>query len=282
MGISFAAVIVFQFVELPYDNVLSSLFSVGKIPVIQNSNLVTGSPSSISVNFSNVTLYNGFNSTGTYPPHEMANDNWSSEEVVTDPSKEPVSGGNDVDQDTDKESSTVMSEGLNKNSTEVIVQKANNEPSSENARETEKNFTQKSDGKRGDSSEVIIESNTTAAGNRGSSDGSAPSPSPALPSIDLSPNITLPVTNAKSPVISVDSNTSSVGKDATPTFDLTEKSGQSQSNISILDDNSSVKQVPKGKNKEPERPTSAIISLAEMHQMLLQSRASYRSMVCKA
>ncbi|KAL5783305.1 hypothetical protein ACOSP7_008334 [Xanthoceras sorbifolium] len=279
-GIMFAAVITFQYVELPYDNVFSSLFSTGKVPVAQKSSSVIDSPSSKSENISNVTLYNGFNSTGTYPMNEMANNTRTSEVVVTDPKNEFVSGGNE-DRDTDKESSTEKSEDLNKNSMVDIIRKANNEPTSEKARETEKNFTQKSDGVRDDSSEDIIESNNTASGNKGSLDGSALSPSPALPPIDLSPNITLPVTNVKSPIISVDSNTSSVEKDATPTFDQTAKSGQLQSNFSTLDENSSVNRVPEEKKepkKEPERPTPAVFSIAEMNQMLLQSRASYRSM----
>ncbi|KAK3212981.1 hypothetical protein Dsin_017687 [Dipteronia sinensis] len=131
-------------------------------------------------------------------------------------------------------------------------------PTSEKGREKEKNLTQESDGMRG------------------SLDGSALSP-PVLPPIDLPPNTTLPVTNVKSPVISVDSNTSSVEKDATPTFDKTEKSGQLQSNFSTLDENSSVDRVPK-KKKEPERPTPDVYSFADMNQMLLQSHASYRSM----
>ncbi|KAK0570744.1 hypothetical protein LWI29_005742 [Acer saccharum] len=257
-GITLAVIITFQYIELPYDNVLSSLFSAGKVPVAQKSSSAAESPSSNSGNVGNVTLYDGFNSTSTYPVHEMANDTRTSEVVVTDPNDELVSRGNDEDWDTDMESSTEKSEELNKNSTVDIDREANNEPTSEKGREKEKNFSQESDGMRG------------------SLDGSALSP-PVLPPINLSPNTTLPVTNIESPVISVDSNTSSVEKDATPTFDQTEKSGQLQSNFSTLDENSSVDRVPK-KKKEPERPTPNVYSISDMNQMLLQSHASYRSM----
>ncbi|KAK4854216.1 hypothetical protein QYF36_020599 [Acer negundo] len=256
-GITLAVIITFQYIELPYDNVLSSLFSAGKVPVAQKSSSAAESPSSNSGNVGNVTLYDGFNSTSTYPVHEMANDTRTSEVVVTDPNDELASRGNDEDWDTDMESSTEKSEELNKNSTVDIVREANNEPTSEKGREKEKNFTQEGDGMRG------------------SLDGSALSP-PVLPPIDLSPNTTLPVTNIESPVISVDFNTSSVEKDTNPTFDKTEKSGQLQSNFSTLDENSSVDRVPK-KKKGPKRPTPDVYSIADMNQMLLQSHASYRS-----
>ncbi|KAK2661248.1 hypothetical protein Ddye_007781 [Dipteronia dyeriana] len=256
-GITLAVIITFQYIELPYDNVLSSLFSAGNVPVAQKGSSAAESPSPSSGNVGNVTLYDGFSSTSTYPVHEMVNDTRTSEVVVTDPNDELVSRGNDEDWDTDMESSTEKSEELNKNYTVDIVREANNEPTSEKGREKEKNFTQESDGMSG------------------SLDGSALSP-PVLPLINLSPNTTLQVTNIESPVISVDSNTS-VEKDATPTFDQTEKSGQLQSNFSTLDENSSVDRVPK-KKKEPERPTPDVYSIADMNQMLLQSHASYRSM----
>ncbi|KAL7187632.1 hypothetical protein ACSBR1_037653 [Camellia fascicularis] len=103
---------------------------------------------------------------------------------------------------------------------------------------------------------------------------------PATPSIALSPIISLPNldtqtnvdTNSQSPMMSVYPNTSSVEKDIGNTLPKDEKSGELQI------DNSSSKTIVPAVNEMSERPTTTVVSISEMNDLLLQSRASSLSM----
>lgn len=278
MGIMFAVIVAFQYLELPYNNVLSSVFSSGKVPGAEKNSLVTGDPPSRSAIVNKKTYLDGMNSTGANPVHETFKSLRVSEAEDTDLNNDLVAAGNVEGWDTDEESFTEKWEELNKNSTMETVH-AVHEPAPQNGRESEQSFNPRNDKTGDNSSEVIIESknNTTMSGNIGSSGGGALSPIPASPMMDLSSNVTLPDANIRTSVKSIDSNTSSVEKVATPTIDKNEK--PLKSNLTTLGENSSGSSVPTEK-KKPENPTPAVITIAEMKNMLLQNRASYRSMVC--
>ncbi|KAJ0030232.1 hypothetical protein Pint_12838 [Pistacia integerrima] len=227
----------------------------------------------------NVTRPNGLISSGTSPVHEFANNTMTTKVEDIDPSKDLVSENNDGGEDPDEESETEKLDWLNKNSTVQIVQNADNGPAPVETRNSEQSITQKNDTVGGDFSEFINEreNNTLTSRNKGRSGGGAHSPFPVSPPIEFLPNKTLPETNVGTPVVPVYSNISSKDKDTTTTFRKNEKSGKLQSDFTTFGKNNSVTVVPEEK-KEPEIPNSAVISIAEMNDLLLKSRASYHSM----
>ncbi|GAY48327.1 exostosin domain-containing protein [Citrus sinensis] len=247
MGIMLTVIVAFQYFELPYDHVLSSVFSTGKVPApaVENNSLVTGGPESKSEIASDTA--NGLNSTGTHNVHEMANDTRTSKAEDANLQDDFYDG-----EDNHEEPMTEKLEELNKNSTVDTVQNAGNGPGPEKGRESEQSFIQRND-----------------------SGGAGLSPIPVSPVMDLSSNITLQGANISTPPITIDSNTSSMDMDATPALVKIEK--PAQSSLNTLGENSSGVDVPK-ENKKPEIPTPAVITIAEMKNMLLQNRASYRSM----
>ncbi|XP_061350699.1 probable glycosyltransferase At5g25310 [Gastrolobium bilobum] len=64
IGTTFAVIIAFQYLELPYGNVVLPLFSAGKIPTSGSSILQATDPLSESEIVNNVTILNGANSIG--------------------------------------------------------------------------------------------------------------------------------------------------------------------------------------------------------------------------
>lgn len=251
MGIMLTVIVAFQYFELPYDHVLSSVFSTGKVPApaVENNSLVTGGLESKSEIASDAV--NGLNSTGTHNVHEMANDTRTSKAEDAN-----LQADFDDGEDIHEEPTNEKLEGLNKNSTVDTVQNAGNVPGPEKGRESEQSFIQRNDIMGGDSGGVGL------------------SPILVSPVMDLSSNITLQGANISTP-ITIHSNSSSTDKDATPALDKIEK--PAQSSLNTLGENSSGVDVPK-ENKKPEIPTPAVITIAEMKNMLLQNRASYRSM----
>ena len=67
----FAVILVFQCFELPYGNVLSSLFSAGNVSAVGNSTVWTGYSPYKSEMINNMTILNGSNT--TYAINERAN-----------------------------------------------------------------------------------------------------------------------------------------------------------------------------------------------------------------
>ncbi|XP_044464625.1 probable glycosyltransferase At5g03795 [Mangifera indica] len=95
--------------------------------------------------------------------------------------------------------------------------------------------------------------------------------------MEFFPNKTLPKKSFETPVGLVYSNKSSKDKDTTSIFHKNENSGQLQSDFSNLNKNHSATFVPM-EDKEPDITTSAVISIAEMNDLLHKSHGSYRSM----
>ncbi|KAF5936732.1 hypothetical protein HYC85_024238 [Camellia sinensis] len=130
---------------------------------------------------------------------------------------------------------------------------------------------------KNDSIELIHNSTVDIAITDNSSLGIATpaTPSIALPPIISSPNLDTQTnvdTNSQSPMMSVYPNTSSVEKDIGNTLPRDEKSGELQI------DNSSSKTIVPAVNETSERPTTTVVSISEMNDLLLQSQASSLSM----
>ena len=78
IGITFAVILTFQYLEFPYGTVLLSLFSAEKIPTPGSSTFKASDAPSISELVNNVTLFNPANSTGDHA-FEIANKTKSGE-----------------------------------------------------------------------------------------------------------------------------------------------------------------------------------------------------------
>ncbi|KAK8319119.1 hypothetical protein V6Z12_A13G220400 [Gossypium hirsutum] len=122
IGITFAVIVTFQYIELPYGNVLWSLFPFGKVSVDEKSSILASGPSSTE---------SGFYFNGTNAGNETVHDDeiFEGKDIDTDVITEADVGLNKsstFDEGTKawKESSTAEPVELNKNST---VDKAGNE-----------------------------------------------------------------------------------------------------------------------------------------------------------
>ncbi|KAF5461616.1 hypothetical protein F2P56_017696, partial [Juglans regia] len=97
-------------------------------------------------------------------------------------------------------------------------------------------------------------------------------------SMNSSPNATSPpVVNKNISTPIVNSNISTLESERTKTFDINENSRKSQKYLTPSGNNSYPNRVPK-LNKGLEMPDSSAVSISEMNGLLLQNRASYRSM----
>lgn len=232
----FAVILVFQYCEFPYGNLLSSLFSAGKASVVGNSNFQNGDSPSQSMSIGNMTNLIDSNSHRTFSVHERANNTWTSngrDRIPKDASFSGKDGGSNHSLGLDKDSSPENLVKLNNISSE------NNGSAAEEAREPEQRFYQINYTTDSDFSIHKIEKDY----NIESSDAGFASPSPAVPPMNSSPHVASPPLSGK-------------GK------------------------NSSLNRVPKV-NKGLELPTtSSVVSISEMSDLLLQSRASPHSVVC--
>lgn len=290
MGMMFVVIIVFQCFELPYGNVLSPLFSAGRVLEVGNSTFQIGNSPSKPEMIGNMTLSNGSNATNTYAIHERANNTGTSKGMDRNPKNGFVSDRNGgshkslgLDEDNNaNESSSWNLEWLNRNSTVAYKKNSSSVSAPQEAKEPKKSFSQKNDTTDGNSSvgEVGKGTNTTAPEDIGRSSADSASPLPALPPINSSSKPTSTIvldTNIRTPV--VDSKTSLLEKNGATTSESTEKSGQLQIGLTPSGNNPSVNRVPEVTNGH-EIPISPVISISEMNDLLLQSHASYQSMVC--
>ncbi|XP_059458446.1 probable glycosyltransferase At5g03795 [Corylus avellana] len=235
IGMMFAVILVFQYCEFPYGNLLSSLFSAGKASVGGNSSFQNGDSPSQSVSIGNMTNLIDSNSHSTYSVHERANTSNGRDSIPKDASLSGKNGGSNHSLGLDKDSSPENLVKLNNISSE------NNGSAAEEAREPEQRFYQTNYTTDSDFSIHKIEKdyNTSTSEHIESSDAGFASPSPAVPPMNSSPHVASPPLSGK-------------GK------------------------NSSLNRVPKV-NKGLELPTSSVVSISEMGDLLLQSRASSHS-----
>jgi hypothetical protein len=265
IGMMFAVILMLQYFELPYGNLLSSLFSAAKASVVGNSSFQTGDSPSQSEFIGNMTNLFGSNSHSAYSVHERANSTRTSNGRDRNPKEASVSGknggsnhylGQDEDINAAKDSSPVK---LNNISRAADVKSANKGSASEETREPEQRFYQTNYTTDTNFSIHKIEKDD----NTSTSEHIESSPLPAVPPLNSSPHVTSPP---------------QADKNATTSF-INENSGKLQSDLIPSGNNSSLNRVPKV-NKGLELPTSSVVSISEMSGLLLQSRASSHSVVC--
>lgn len=279
-GMLFAVILVVQHLELPYGNLLSSILSSTKVPLVGKSGFHAGYSPSNSEVVGNLSLSNDLNNTGTYAIHEKASNTRSSDSVL-----EGNEGSNralEIDEDED-DSKDASSGNLVKQNRTIIV---------ENIKPLETNFAQ--EGGREPEVSSVEKKNTTdntylegRIGNENNtvdvvnSTAGLPVSSPAPPMMNSSPSTAPAIfeTNVGAPIKSVDSNVTSVEKDRTTPSEKTENSEQLHSDLNQTEHNSSMTRVPEVKI-EPEVPILDVYSISDMNNLLLQSRASYHSVVC--
>ena len=284
-GMMFAAILVFQYFELPYGNVLSSLFSADKALVVRNGSIWTGHSPNKSEMINNMTVLIGSNT--TYAINERANNTRifnGRDRNPQDASVRDRNGGTnqslkfDEDINADKESSSENLVEPNKISMADTVKNVYDGYAPEEAREPEQSFYVKNDTTNSNFSMHKIEKdeNSSTSEHIESSDAGFASPSSALPPMTSSYASSQSVVDIESTPPVVDSNTTLLEKDRT------ENSGNLRGELNPLGDNSSISSLNRvtGVNKEVEMPTSSVVSISEMNNLLLQNRASYHSMVC--
>ncbi|XVF48558.1 hypothetical protein PTKIN_Ptkin03bG0200100 [Pterospermum kingtungense] len=357
IGITFVVIITFQYVELPYGNVLSTLFPSGKVSVEEQSSFLANGPSSAvsgsynstyagnetghdngkdtdlnggvisetdiglnkssrfdegskstkessitelgevinknsTVDYSessrnkttdeeaggpswesdkegNTTNLNSLNQTGAVNETAKDNDFGTSERTDKDWNKDSTSS---------RESSAEEFEDLNKNSTVDYAESSNNKNVTEEASKTEESFSSKNNTVdiNALNSNTINENITSSPVSTESTDTGLESP---LPASTPTSNTTLEKdveTNIRTPVLSLNSSISPVGQHATPSFDKNEKSEEIKNDFTTSGDNSPSANAPQ-KKKKPEMPP-ALTTIADMNNLLYQSRVSYYSM----
>ena len=133
IGITFVVIITFQYLELPYGNVLSTLFPSGKVSVEERSSFLASGQSSAE---------SGLDYNGTYAGNETAHDNEISEGKDTDLNNDVIpetdvglnkSSTFDEGSEPPKESSTAELVELNKNSTVDYAESSKNKTTAEEA-----------------------------------------------------------------------------------------------------------------------------------------------------
>lgn len=279
-GMLFAVILVVQHLELPYGNLLSSILSSTKVPLVGKSGFHAGYSPSNSEVVGNLSLSNDLNNTGTYAIHEKASNTRSSDSVL-----EGNEGSNralEIDEDED-DSKDASSGNLVKQNRTIIVENVKpleTDFAKEGSREPEvssvekKNTTDNTylEGRIGNENNTVDVVNSTAG---------LPVSSPAPPMMNLSLSTAPAIfeTNVGAPIKSVDSNVTSVEKDRTTPSEKTENSEQLHSDLNQTEHNSSMTRVPEVKI-EPEVPILDVYSISDMNNLLLQSRASYHSVVC--
>ncbi|KAM3736590.1 hypothetical protein ACB098_10G175300 [Castanea mollissima] len=257
-----AAILVFQYFELPYSNVLSSLVSADKVLVVKNGSISTGHSPNKSEMINNMTVLIGSNT--TYAINERANNT----EIFNGRDRNPwdASVG---DRNGGTNQSLKFDEDIN----------ADDGSAPEEAREPEQSFYVKNDTTSSNFSMHKIEKdeNSSTSEHIESSDAGFASPSPALPPMTSSYASSQSVVDIDSTPHVVDSNTTLLGKDRTTAPNFNENSGNLRGELIPLGDNSSLNRVTQV-NKALEMPTSSVVSISEMSNLLLQNLASYYSM----
>lgn len=290
-GMMFAVILVFQYFELPYGNVLSSLFSADKVLVVRNGSIWTGHSPNKSEMINNMTVLIGSNT--TYAVNERANNTgiFNGRDInPLDASLRDRNGGTnqslkfDEDINADKESSSENLVEPNKISMADTVKNVGDESAPEEAREPEQSFYVKNDSTNCNFSmhKTEKDENSSTSEHIESSDAGFASPSPALPPMTSSYASSQSVVDIESTPPVVDSNTTLFEKDRTTAPGFNENSGKLRGELNPLGDNSSIFSLNRvtGVNKELEMPTSSVVSISEMNKLLLQNHASYSSMVC--
>lgn len=227
-------IIMFQYSELPYGKVLSSLISAGK-------HFPTGDSSENPQNFGNITHFDDSHFTATSGVHESSNITifkGSNESVGNDFISEQNRGSDYSAEEMDGESEDpFLSEnlGLNHNST-------------------------------------LKKNRISDAGPAGSLFASPPKSAPLPSTLPIKVNSSL-----SAPAISLNPNTSSPDKDEPNSIPNHEESTASHSDIIASHNNTSSTEVTPVEEGH-ETPMGEVVSLSQMNDIFVRSRASSRSM----
>ncbi|PON94643.1 Exostosin-like [Trema orientale] len=201
------------------------------------------------------------NYTGTYASHNILND------TRIPGSASEGSLGSDVDNTGSKESSPGSLENQNKTVKPENVKNVDNGLPQEEARQPEQSFNGKINGmqdKYSSTGRVGNENTITNSDQVETSVAGFPSPSPVTPSANSS--------------VSGNSNATKVEKSRTITSENNENSEPVRADLRPKDNSSSVTTVTEINNR-PEMPVLDVYSLSDMNNLLLQSRASYYSVI---
>lgn len=282
MGFVFAVILMFQYVELPYGNVLTSLFSTDKVTAPTDSSSRTDGALNNSEMIANLTHENSFNSTNSYPFHEMVNNTETSEgenrnldsDIVSKGSKQLNSSGFDEANNVKQSSSEKMKNSLVDNINHF--DNISSVPSLDELREDEQGFSPQSETDDNDYTEtentiLISQSERTLNDTFASSS--------SLSTKNSSSNLSLPqdvITNASTPFYSLHLKTPPGENIMKSTSKDNETLGKLQSNFTISGDNSSLTVDPKV-NRNSVTPKSAVTTIAEMKKLLHQNHASHHS-----
>lgn len=262
MGITFAVVLAFQYLELPYGNVILSLFSAKILPTSGSATRFQATnPLHESQIVNNVTtIFNQANSTSDEDALEKANETRRVSGFVSEPGM-PAN----------------KSIGFDEFGKSSMVDSTNRSANVSNSHNITMGLSFSTNGSR----EAYIASRPEHQ------DAYSPSPSPEKaptyltqpfsPTTNVSPNITTAMlSNDYNVSISQKDNnhniTSSINKES---FRPSQNGGNIQGKNS-----SSISTVPKEGQDIPHTPIPEVTSVSEMNKLLLQSHASYRSMVC--
>lgn len=268
IGTVFSVVFVVQYFELPYGDVSSSLFSAGDIPAPGKTSLPSSDSLSKLRTMGNMTTAQGLNSSDVHAMHGI------------DSNAETMEGNNEGPKN---DFASVMngaldkSFGLDEDNKNVTVEKVNNSGNRSALKNASKhesslyleNITADSNSSLG----KIQEDDMALLSQRSERSGvGLISPFPALPPIISSSNTTS-LTNLDPHPITLPPERSSVEEDAAHTLNKDEKAETSQKDLTLS--NRSSISIPAVETR-PELP--AVTTISEMNDLLVQSRASSRSM----
>ncbi|PSS01203.1 Glycosyltransferase [Actinidia chinensis var. chinensis] len=278
IGMVVAVVLVMRYIELPYGSVTTSIFSTVRPHVSGIGTFPTGDSFPNPEVLDNRTSSNHLKSTDTYERGGLGLENGfvSEKNGSSDDSLEL-----DADSDPEDESPSGDIVEANHNST-VDIAITDNGLAPEKDRESAysnspNNAAASNNSSLGSSQE---ESNTFTAEKNGSIAATPSTSLLALPPITSSPNLNTSTNtdkNSLSPMISIYPNTSSVAKDIGKTFPKDDKSEELQSDTVPSENSSSKTNVPAVKEKS-KKISAAVVSISEMNDLLLESRASSFSM----
>ncbi|XP_015885136.2 probable glycosyltransferase At3g07620 [Ziziphus jujuba] len=271
MGLIFAIFLVFQYFELPYSTALPSFFSAKNLPVLGKSYLQNGD-----------SLSNDSAHTATESTLERATNNTRTSNFVWEGKGGPnTSLGLEEDDKDSEESSYISLEKKNRTSISGDVEHiVDNKFEPVEARGPDQNWNIKFDTSYGNSSvdRIVKESDIVTSDHVGSSiAGFASSPPPTIPSINSS--------HFASPIVvdtSIITPTELVEKDTTTTLDKNEKSERLNSDLKQTEDASSIARVAEIIRKPKvwqKKPPIVVYPISKMNNMLLQSQASYYSVI---
>ncbi|XP_022865337.1 probable glycosyltransferase At5g03795 isoform X1 [Olea europaea var. sylvestris] len=273
MGVIFAVFLFIQYVELPYGNIVSTLFS-GHRPQVAPAEIFSTGDSSSNPNASRNSMYSSnLNSTNVNDVHAVSNvtklfDGNDSNVKDTFESESNKSSEENFDVDNDPEDEIPSKDFLEMNSSStvqsVVSNNSNDLPAS--------NYTSESNSSLDynlDDGEIV---STRTLGKNGDTNQATPSvlsPSRFVSSENMGANST-------TSTMPRSLNKSSTGKDAENMLRNKEKPGLLKDDRSTTMSNSSISSTPA--KRWVKKPPDAVVPINDMNDMLLQSRTSYHAM----